>query len=297
MKRLLIYVLIALMAFTPIADADGETGGHRIYASAAPTVALTEGLLRSADGFSVHQLVQPQLDCIRLYELSDWDIVQLSSAEVCIIWGKLESFSDTLTQAETGPAVIAIADDNAEYTLSDELVDYDYYEHFSGENPNSYMSLSHMKIALDSLYHSLCELYPDSAETFTVNYERMVKLMDEASLQLTGLNDGIKHEAVAALFEGAPYILDEIGIEWQYIYPRELASDINGEDLTEMLELLNESGVQAVLIEQQAPTTLKRALSDAGYTVRQVSTLTTLNKPTLEEYIDVIVSNAHAAIG
>ena len=155
------------------------------------------------------------------YELSDWDIVQLSSAEVCIIWGKLESFSDTLTQAETGPAVIAIADDNAEYTLSDELVDYDYYEHFSGENPNSYMSLSHMKIALDSLYHSLCELYPDSAETFTVNYERMVKLMDEASLQLTGLNDGIKHEAVAALFEGAPYILDEIGIEWQYIYPRE----------------------------------------------------------------------------
>ena len=243
MKRLLIYVLIVLMAFTPIADADGETGGHRIYASAAPTFALTEGLLRGADGFSVHQLVQPQLDCIRLYELSDWDIVQLSSAEVCIIWGKLESFSDTLTQAETGPAVIAIADDNAEYTLSDELVDYDYYEHFSGENPNSYMSLSHMKIALDSLYHSLCELYPDSAETFTVNYERMVKLMDEASLQLTGLNDGIKHEAVAALFEGAPYILDEVGIEWQYIYPRELASDVNGEDLTEMLELLNESGV------------------------------------------------------
>ena len=285
------------MAFTPIADADGETSKHRIYASAAPTFALTEGLLRGADGFSVHQLVQPQLDCIRLYELSDWDIVQLSSAEVCIIWDKLESFSDMLTQAETGPAVIAIADDNAEYTLSDELADYDYYEHFSGENPNSYMSLSHMKIALDSLYHSLCELYPDSAETFTVNYERMVKLMDEASLQLTGLNDGIKHEAVAALFEGAPYILDEVGIEWQYIYPRELASDINGEDLIEILELLNESGVQAVLIEQQAPTTLKRALSDAGYTVRQVSTLTTLNKPTLEEYIDVIVSNAHAVIG
>lgn len=285
------------MAFTPTADADGETSEHRIYASAAPTFALTEGLLRGADGFSVHQLVQPQLDCIRLYELSDWDIVQLSSAETCIIWGKLESFSNTLTQAETGPAVIAIADDNAECTLPDELADYDYYEHFSGENPNSYMSLSHMKTALDSLYRSLCELYPDSAETFTVNYERMIKLMDEASLQLTGLNDGIKHEAVAALFEGAPYILDEIGIEWQYIYPRELASDVSGEDLTEMLGLLNESGVQAVLIEQQAPTALKRALSDAGYTVRQVSTLTTLNKPTLEEYIDVIVSNAHAAIG
>ena len=297
MKRILIYVLIVLMAFTPTADADGETSEHRIYASAAPTFALTEGLLRGADGFSVHQLVQPQLDCIRLYELSDWDIVQLSSAEACIIWGKLESFSDTLTQAETGPAVIAIADDNAEYTLPDELADYDYYEHYSGENPNSYMSLSHMKTALDSLYHSLCELYPDSAETFTANYELMVKLLDEASLQLTGLNDGIKHEAVAALFEGAPYILDEIGIEWQYIYPRELASDVSGEDLTEMLGLLNESSVQAVLIEQQAPTALKCALSDAGYTVRQVSTLTTLNKPTLEEYIDVIVSNAHAAIG
>ena len=104
------------MAFTPTADADGETSEHRIYASAAPTFALTEGLLRGADGFSVHQLVQPQLDCIRLYELSDWDIVQLSSAEVCIIWGKLESFSDTLTQAETGPAVIDISDDKAEYT-------------------------------------------------------------------------------------------------------------------------------------------------------------------------------------
>ena len=57
LKRLLIYILIVLMAFTQMAYADGETSEHRIYASVAPTFALTEGLLRGADGFTVHQLV------------------------------------------------------------------------------------------------------------------------------------------------------------------------------------------------------------------------------------------------
>ena len=58
MKRLLIYVLIVLMAFTPIADADGETSEHRIYASAAPTFALTEGRQSGQGGSECAALLQ-----------------------------------------------------------------------------------------------------------------------------------------------------------------------------------------------------------------------------------------------
>ena len=87
------------------------TGQHRVYASLPPVFALVEQMLRGIEEFTPLQLVQPQLDCVRLYDMSDWDYIQLSNAEICVIWGEgLESFAGTLTSAESGPAVITLAD-------------------------------------------------------------------------------------------------------------------------------------------------------------------------------------------
>ena len=299
MKKVFASVLIAamlLMCCTSVSVA--QSAQHTVYATVAPVFALTEGLLRGIDDFSVSQLVQPQLDCIRLYELSDWDIVQLSSAEICVIWGHgLESFSDTLTQAESGPAIITISDEAKEYSIDSDMSDYDYYEHYSGSNPNSYMSIEYIGNALDALYSTMSSLYPDYSDRFLSNYERMKAQIDEATAQLKTLSEAADASPAAALFEGAPYMLDELNIEWEYIYPRELASDVEGEDLTELMNVLESSNASYVVIEQQAPMSLKQALTDAGWQVKQVSTLTTLNEPTLEEYISYLLNNVEAIIG
>ena len=298
MKRIFARILIAamlLMCCMSISVA--QSAQHTVYATVAPVFALTEGLLRGIDDFSVSQLVQPQLDCIRLYELSDWDIVQLSSAEICVIWGHgLESFSDTLTQAESGPAVITVSDEANEYSIDSDMSDYDYYEHYSSSNPNSYMSLEYIGNALDTLYDTMCSLYPDYSYRFLSNYERMKGQIDGAVAELKAMSEGTDISIAAALFEGAPYLLDDMNIEWEYIYPREVASDVEGEDLTELLNSLEGSDASFVVIEQQAPTSLKQALTDAGWQVKQLSTLITLSEPTFEEYILHLLGNAEAVM-
>ena len=160
-------------------------------------------MLRGIEEFTPLQLVQPQLDCVRLYDMSDWDYIQLSNAEICVIWGEgLESFAGTLTSAESGPAVITLADAPLEYAaLDDELTDYDYYEHYSGENPNSYLSMERLSAALDALKESLCELYPAYAERFELNYVEARRLMDEALGELAALRESAPDALCAALYE------------------------------------------------------------------------------------------------
>lgn len=285
------------------ASADSATaeasGQHRIYASLPPVFALVEQLVRGIEEFTPLQLVQPQLDCIRLYDMSDWDYVQLNGAETCVVWGEgLEGFADTLTSAETGPAVITLADAPAEFdALAQDMSDYDYYEHYTGTNPNSFMSIERMSAALDALNESLCMLYPAYAERFALNYAQARELMDAALAELESLRASAPDGLCAALYEGAPYALDELGMSWTYVYPREPASDVTGADLDELLSRLSESGADVVVLERQAPAALAEAIRAQGYQVRQISTLTTLNEPTLDELLDAMLANARALCG
>lgn len=271
---------------------------QRVYASVAPVYALAEGLLRGIDGFDLRQLTQPQLDCARLYELSDWDMVQLSTSQLCVIWGQgLESYSGTLTSAQTGPAVITLEDDARDFAaLDDELADYDQYGHFSGIDPHSYMSFGGMRDALDALCESMQALYPAHADALAQNAARMRAQLDEALAEVKPAAAPAA-ERIAVLTEGAPYMLEELGAGWAYVYPREPASDVIHADLDELLARLNAADVSAVLIERQAPAALKQALEQAGHSVRQISTLITLNAPTFEEYLAALQSNARAALG
>ncbi len=277
------------------ADAAGQ---HRIYASLPPVFALLERLVRGMEEFEPLQLVQPQLDCVRLYELSDWDYIQLSGAETCVIWGGgLESFGGALTSAESGPAVITLSDAPAEYDLAADMEDYDYYGHYSDANPNSYLSAARISATLDALSESLSALYPAYSEQIALNYADARALVDEALAELDALRADATDEVCAALYEGAPYALDELGLSWTYAYPREPAADVTGADLDELLTQLSATGASVAVLERQAPSALTEALRAAGYEVRLMSTLTTLNEPTLEELISALLANARALCG
>lgn len=296
----LIACALALIAPLTCAQAAARyaAGQHRIIATLPPVFALVERLTRGMEEFTPLELVQPQLDCARLYELSDWDYVQLSGAEVCVMWGGgLESFGEALKSAESGPAVIELAGALDEFELSADAQDYDYYGHFSGANPNSYLSVQRLGEALDALSESLSALYPDYSERIAQNHEQARAQLDEAAFQIDALAGAARSGLCAALYEGAPYALEELGVSWTYAYPREPASEPTGEDLSELMARLSESGARAVALEKQAPSALVEALSGAGYEVRLMSTLMTLNEPTLEELLSALVGNARALSG
>ena len=297
MKRLIALISALVLAALPLC-ARAETGdARRVYASTAPAFALTEGMLRGVEQFEARQLMQPQLDCVRLYELSDWDVVQLSAAELCVVWGEgLESFAGTLTSAESGPAVITLADAGEDFgALAEELEDYDYYGHFSGADPHSYMSLARMDAALDALYESLALLYPELADALAANYTSMEEQLAEAQAALRDIDAG--DGAVALLVEGLPYMAQELGLSWQYVYPREPASAVEGADWDELLERLSASGAAAVALERQAPAAITEGLRGAGWEVRQVALPALMDAPTLEEYLSALLICARTLAG
>lgn len=300
MKRLIVLILTMALALMPLgACAQGAAGVRVVYATTAPAFALAEGMLRGIAEFEVRQLMQPQLDCARLYQLSEWDQVQLSGAELCVVWGGgLESFADTLSGAEDGPAVITLADAGEDWgALAEELADYDYYGHFTGADPHSYMSLARMSAALDALYEALGLLYPEMSERLAANHERMREQLAAARERLRSLADDGAGQRLALLMEGAPYAAQELGLDWAYVYPREPASAVEDADWGELLERLEGSGATAVVLERQAPAELVRGLSASGWEVRRLGSLAMLDEPLLEEYLDVMMDNAQALVG
>jgi ABC-type Zn uptake system ZnuABC Zn-binding protein ZnuA len=118
---------------------------QQIYASFYPIYALSSLVLDEIPGIRLKCLVQPQDDCLRLYELSDWDASVISYDADCIIIGGngLESFENTVYSfGSNGPAVISATDSSDPY-------EYQIVEnagtntgHLTGKNPDLYMSVT-----------------------------------------------------------------------------------------------------------------------------------------------------------
>lgn len=293
---LLCALALSLAGCAPEIEQIEET--EQIYASFYPIYALSGLVLEDISGVRLKCLVQPQDDCLRLYDLSDWDASVLAyDADAVIIGGNgLESFENALyTFGDGGPAVIT-----ATYGLSlfnddgEAGIDGDT-GHLSDANPHLYMSITGARSMLGVIAEALEELYPDKAGEIAANAQR-------AGGELAALRDEAK--AICAETEGGKVILMnealiypalEYGLTVAYRYDRESGTTLYGTNLEDAVAAFDETGAKVILIEKQAPTELVRALEDAGYTVALIDIMSAYsNSDGAEAYIETQRANAQA---
>lgn len=300
MKKRLVILLCALaLLLSGCAPEIGQVEEtEQVYASFYPIYALSGLVLDDISGIRLKCLVQPQDDCLRLYDLSDWDASVLAyDADAIIIGGNgLESFESALyTFGDDGPAVIT-----ATYGLSlfnddgDADIDGDT-GHLSDANPHLYMSITGARSMLGVIAEALAELYPNWADEIAANAQRaddeLAALRDEAKAICADAEGG----KVILMNEALIYPALEYGLSVAYRYDRESGTTLYGTGLSDAIAAFDETSARVILIEKQAPAELVQALEEAGYTVALIDIMSAYSSSDgADTYIETQRANAQA---
>lgn len=292
---LILFCLLTLSACAPIVEIPEPE--LNVYATFYPIYALAEMIAKDVPGIELHCLVQPQDECLRSYQLSDWDLYLLDySADGVLAGGRgLESFSGTLeTLSEHA------------FFLSEVLYGLDLYQfdnisddesHFSGENPHLYLSVSGAIDILDSIAATLSVIDSDHATQYENNLayaqdslSTLQNTIHEQTMVCSGRKAAIMNESLI-------YTAQECQLEIVELIERENGEMLNGDHLNECISRLTESGAEIVLIEQQAPKMLTETLTEAGFRVVRLNTMSTYSENDgADGYLEALRENAAAVM-
>lgn len=296
LTALAVAAALCLVGCAPdLAQVDGTT---QLYASFFPIYALSSLVLEDVPGVGLKCLVQPQDDCLRLYDISDWDASVLAYDADCVIIGGrgLESFESSLyTFGNEGPAVIT-----AMYSL--DLYNEDGNAsieggagHLSDANPYLYMSVDGAQQMVMQTADALIDFMPNKAAAIRHNSAKAAERLTELKAEMLSICSAAYGQQVILMNEALIYTALELGMLPAYRYDRESGTTLYGSMLDDAVKAFRQSGAEVVLIEKQAPTELVYALEDAGFSVVLIDIMSSYSATDNgEAYFEKQLANARA---
>jgi zinc/manganese transport system substrate-binding protein len=297
MRKFILLMAAALIAL-PLSGCqklvpDEANPARTLYASFPPVYALSAPILTGIPGITLKCLVQPQDGCLRTYELSDWDEALLNSADAAILSGRgLESFESDISEGKL--AIVSAADGLTLLNNGAVAAEGDEPDHFEGENPWAYLSVAQARDMCSFITAGMIALDPDYEPQYEDNFAHFDADLEALEGRMEEKLIAAPERSVAVAHEGLFYLTDELGLHVAAAVKREPGSELIGNDLTQALSLLAASDAKVVLIETQAPKTLRDALTGAGYQLALIDTLSTHMPGALDDYIITMEKNAQA---
>lgn len=308
MKRLKPWAWLALLALLclPLSacsrqEAAPETvsGDLSVYASFYPIYAMADLILDGVDGVNLHCLVQPQDGCLRSYQISDWDLALLASADAVIAGGRgLESFESLLyALGEDGPAVSAVLYDMDLVNQRAANTSDDADSHWLEDNPHIYMDVDGAKEIAGRIAATMKLIDPEHEAAYDQNLQAAESKLDALKNELDSTLEHLRGGKVIVMNEALIYSGADFGLEVELCYEHESGEDLAGADLEACLKQLESCVARVILLEKQAPQALQRALTAAGYRVARMDTLSTRRADEgYEGYFQAQRANAQAII-
>ncbi len=296
--RKFLFMLAAALFALPLAGchklvADEANPARTLYASLPPVYALARPILEGAPGITLKCLVQPQDGCLRSYELSDWDEALLGDADAVILAGRgLESFESLLSGGSI--AVMGAMDGLTLINNGALAPEGDESDHFDDENPWAYLSVPQAREMCSVIAAGMIALDPDYQSLYEENFAHYDEALEALETRAEELILAAPEASVAVAHEGLFYLTDWLGLSVASVVRREPGSDLSDNELSAALASLRESGARVILIESQAPQALRDALTDAGFQLALIDTLSTHAPGDAGDYIRTMDKNAHA---
>lgn len=293
---LCLLVMLLLSGCHPLMEGEDALQTKYVSATFYPIYSLAVNIVKDVPALSLSCLTQPQDGCIRSYELSDWDYSALMAQDAVIFAGRgLESFEGTLTQLTEGPILISALEGASLRSESSGNSDDENTAHFLGENPWSFLSVAgamEISIAIAADMAVVDELF---AEKYHENLTDYLARLEALISQMSDVVARAPFKKTAVLHEGLTYFAGQFGLSMVCVYPREPGSDLIDNDLEALIEALAASGAEVVLIEEQAPASLVKAIEAAGYPVARLDTLTAHRADgDTGKYEQIMMENAEA---
>ena len=140
----------------------------------------------------------------------------------------------------------------------------------------------------------MIELDPDYEALYEDNFAHFDEKLEALEGRMEDLLIAAPERSVAVAHEGLFYLADELGLNVAATIKREPGSELSDNETKQALEALKASDAKVVLIETQAPKALRDALTNAGYQLALIDTLSTHAPGGLDDYIATMDKNAQA---
>lgn len=248
-----------------------------IYSTFYPLYAATEWLVDGVSDVRANLLVQPQDGCIRSYQLSDWDLALLSSADLIVSGGRgLESFESVLySLGESGPVVSSVL-----YNMDLDVqrgvnTKEDTESHWLDENPHIYMSIDGMDEIVQRICSTLILRDAENEDLYRSNLSKIQIELEKLQSEILTETASLKDKKVIVMNEALIYAAKAYGLEADLFYERESGADLVDADLDQCLKVIQKTDARVILLEKQAPQALCEALEDAGYSLARLDILST----------------------
>lgn len=269
-----------------------------ITATVSPIYMLTDMIVGGVDDVELSCLTAPSDECFRSYSLSDWDISLLMDRDIVVLGGKgLESYEQLLYQlGDTGPALVTAMYECAPQTPSHILNTDDASEHFKTADPAVYMTTQGAETILNTICASMIILDPDHESQYRANREKAAASIQALTSEIAETTKDIKGKSVIIMGESLLYTAAECGLNVEACYAREYSQMLYGEELSTCIEQLKKCSANVILLEKQAPQALCEALTESGFSIVRINTITDMPATGCEAWYMVMRENAMAVV-
>ena len=243
MKR----ILLLLTILCTILCGCGTKPPAQVAATTLPvyefTCRITEGT-----GITVTRLVTENVSCLHDYSLNVSQVKAVESAQLIVISGAgLEDFmADLLHNRATVDASTGI-------TLSECVTEHDHeheHDHHHEVDSHIWLSPANAKIMAKNICAGLSEQYPEHADTFSSNLEKLLSDIDELEAYGHSQLDDLSTREMITFHDGFGYFAQTFQLHILEAVEEESGSEASARELKHLISIVREHDLNAVFTER-----------------------------------------------
>ena len=243
MKRLFLF-FICLCA---LLSGCGAAPNAQVAATTLPvyefTCRITEGT-----GITVTRLVTENVSCLHDYSLNVNQVKAVESAQLIVISGAgLEDFMEDLLQGRE------VVDASTGIVLSECATEHHHdheHDHHHEMDSHIWLSPANAKIMAINICAGLCAQYPEHADTFSVNLEKLLSDIDALEAYGNAQLADLSTREMITFHDGFGYFAQAFRLHILEAVEEESGSEASARELKHLIGILREHDLTAVFTER-----------------------------------------------
>lgn len=255
---------------------------YTIVTAFYPIYQFTRNIVVDIPGVEVVNLAPPQTGCLHDYVITPKDMKVLENADVLIInGGGMEQFMDQVIKSYPNLKVIE-ASRNIEM-ISDE----------HGKNPHVWVGVSGAIAEIENIASALESLDVKNKEAYDKNEKAYIAKLSVLKDKMANELKPYEGKKIVTFHEAFPYFAKEFNLEIATVIEREPGSEPTASELSETIQLIDDSDVHVLFAEPQYPNKAAELIAkETGALIYELDPFVTgTNNDPLDSYEKVMLNN------
>lgn len=229
----------------------------KLVTSFYPIYIMTLNITDGVDNVELTNMVDQSVGCLHNFTLSTNDMKNLENADAIIINGAgMEGFVSKIVEQTPN---IKVIDSSKGVELKTDMFSHHHHddeeeeeEHLHTDiNSHIWVSIKNYIKQVENISNSIMAMDPDNKDKYLENTNKYIEKLNNLYNEMQNDLDGITNRDIITIHNDFMYFADDFGLNVVGIINQEDDTQPNAKEVSEIISLINETGVQALFVEPQ----------------------------------------------